>query len=308
MHERHDGVGGGGNFGVVTSFTYRLHPVTTVLGGSLVFPLSNADAVIGAYRRLAREAPDELGVQCGLLSPDPSTKVAAIVVCHCGDLDQAGADIQSVRQLGPPLLDSIGPRSYVDQNRQIDESFPPGALNYWKSAFFTDLSDEAARVLVDQFEQCPSPMTFCVLESLGGAASRVAPAATAYPHRDPGHNLLLLSQWADPADTEPNLAWTRETFEALRPHMANRRYVNYLAADDAGYTRDAYGPNYERLVELKRRYDPDNIFHLNQNIDRPCRPASHPTPGRSSNARDRRSAPRKHTRGGPDRRERARRG
>ncbi|HEX4866644.1 MAG TPA: FAD-binding oxidoreductase [Acidimicrobiales bacterium] len=259
--------GGGGNFGVVTSFTYRLHPVTTVLGGSLAFPLTGADAVIDAYRRLTEEAPDELGVQCGLLSPDPSTKVAAIVVCHCGDLDQAEADIKSVRQLDTPLVDSIGPRSYVDQNRQIDESFPPGALNYWKSAFFTDLSDEAARVLIDQFEQCPSPMSFCVLESMGGAASRVASAATAYPHREPGHNLLLLSQWADPADTEPNIAWTRETFEALRPHMAKRRYVNYLSADDAGYTRDAYGSNYERLVELKRRYDPANIFHLNQNID-----------------------------------------
>lgn len=259
--------GGGGNFGVVTSFTYRLHPVTTVLGGSLAFPLSRADAVIDAYRRLASEAPDELGVQCGLLSADPSTKVAAVVVCHCGDLDQAEADIQSVRELGSPLADTIGPRSYVDQNRQIDESFPLGALNYWKSAFFTDLSDAAARVLIDQFDQCPSPMTFCVLESLGGAASRVASAATAYPHREPGHNLLVLSQWADPADTEPNIAWTRETFEALRPHMADRRYVNYLAADDAGYTRDAYGSNHERLVELKRRYDPDNIFHLNQNID-----------------------------------------
>lgn len=259
--------GGGGNFGIVTSLTYRLHPVTSVLGGSLVFPLSHGAAVIGAYRRLAEDAPDELGVQCGLLSPDASSKVAAIVICHCGDLDRAEADIRSVRRLGTPLADSIGPRSYVEQNRQIDQSFPPGALNYWKSAFFNDLSDHAADVLVHQFEQCPSPMSFCVLESFGGAASRVDPGAMAYPHRERGHNLLLLSQWADPADTEPNIAWTRETFEALRPHMANRRYVNYLAADDAGYTREAYGPNYQRLAELKRRYDPDNIFHLNQNIE-----------------------------------------
>jgi hypothetical protein len=260
--------GGGGNFGVVTSFTYRLHPVTTVLGGPAAFPLAAADGVIDCYRRLTKEAPDELGVQCGLLTgPDGSTKVAAIVICHCGDLDQAEADIRSVRELGTPLLDGIGPKSYVDQNRQIDDNFPPGALNYWKSAFFTDLSDAAAQVLIERFEQCPSPMTACVLESMGGAASRVASTATAYPHREPGHNLLILSQWADPADTEPNIAWTRDTFEALQPHMADRRYVNYLSADDAGYTRDAYGSNYERLVELKRRYDPHNIFHLNQNID-----------------------------------------
>ena len=260
--------GGGGNFGVVTSFTYRLHPVTTVLGGPAVFPLAAADAVIDGYRRLAKEAPDELGVQCGLLTgPDGATKVAALVVCHCGELDQAWADIQPVRELGNPLLDAIGPQSYVDRNRQLDGDFPAGALNYWKSAFFNDLSDAAAQVLTERFAQCPSPMTACVLEHMGGAASRVASAATAYPHREPGHNLLILSQWADPADTEPNIAWTRETFEALKPHMADRRYVNYLSADDAGYTREAYGSNYERLVEVKRRYDPQNVFHLNQNID-----------------------------------------
>jgi FAD/FMN-containing dehydrogenase len=260
--------GGGGNFGVVTSLTYRLHPVTTVLGGPAAFPLAAADGVIDSYRRLTKEAPDELGVQCGLLTgPDAATKVAAVVVCHCGEADQAEAEIRSVRELGTPLLDGIGRKTYVEQNRQIDANFPPGALNYWKSAFLTDLSDAAARVLAERFEQCPSPMTACVLESMSGAASRVAPTATAFPHRQPGHNLLILSQWADPADTEPNIAWTRETFEALQPHIADRRYVNYLSADDAGYTRDAYGPNYERLVELKRRYDPDNVFHLNQNID-----------------------------------------
>jgi hypothetical protein len=233
-----------------------------------VFPLAAADGVIDTYRRLAKEAPDELGVQCGLLTgPDASSKVAAIVVCHCGDLDQAEVDIRSVRELGQPMLDGIARRSYVDQNSRIDGSFPPGALNYWKSAFFTELTDAAARVLIDRFEQCPSPMSACVLESMGGAASRIATTATAYPHREPGHNLLILSQWTDPAETEPNIAWTRETFEALQPHMANRRYVNYLSADDAGYSRDAYGSNYDRLIELKRRYDPDNIFHLNQNID-----------------------------------------
>ena len=263
--------GGGGNFGVVTSFTYRLHPVTTVLGGPAVFPLAAGDAVIDTYRRMTKEAPDELGLQVGFLTGPDGSKVAAIVACHCGDLDRAEADIRSVRELGTPLLDEIAPRTYVDQNSRIDAGFPPGALNYWKSSFLTELSDAAARVLIERFEQCPSPMTACVLEWMGGAAARVAPTATAFPHRQPGYNLLILSQWADLADTEPNIAWTRETFEALQPHVADRRYVNYLSADDAGYTRDAYGPNYDRLVELKRRYDPHNVFHLNQNID----PSSH---------------------------------
>ncbi|MEY2449639.1 MAG: hypothetical protein QOH79_3115 [Acidimicrobiaceae bacterium] len=260
--------GGGGNFGVVTSFTFQLHPVSTVLGGVAAFPLAAADAVIDVFRRVAKEAPDELGVQCGFVTgPDAATKLVALPLCHCGELDQAEADIRPVREIGTPLLDAIEPKSYIEQNRQVDASFPAGALNYWKSAFFTDLSDAAARVLIESFEQCPSPMTACVIESIGGAASRVASTAMAYAHREPGFNLLLLSQWAEPADTEPNIAWTRETFEALQPHMADRRYVNYLAADDGGHTRDAYGANYERLVELKQRYDPDNVFRLNQNID-----------------------------------------
>ena len=157
--------------------------------------------------------------------------------------------------------------SYSAQNRLIDQNFPSGALNYWKSAFFTELNDSAARLLIECFEQCPSPMTLCVVESMSGAASRIAPAATAYPHREPGYSLLLLSQWTDPADTEANIAWTRETFDALQPHMTKRRYVNYLAGDDGGYVRDAYGTNYERLLEIKRRYDPSNTFRLNQNID-----------------------------------------
>jgi FAD/FMN-containing dehydrogenase len=232
------------------------------------FPLAIADAVIDVFRRVTKEAPEELGVQCGFVTgPDAATKLVALPVCHIGELDQAEADVRPLRETVTPLLDAIEPKSYVEQNRQLDASFPAGALNYWKSAFFTDLTDAAARVLIESFEHCPSPMTACVIESMGGAASRVAPTAMAYAHREPGFNLLLLSQWADPADTEPNIAWTRDTFEALQPHMADRRYVNYLAADDGGHTRDAYGANYERLVELKRRYDPDNVFRLNQNID-----------------------------------------
>ena len=260
--------GGGGNFGVVTSFTYRLHPVTTVLGGLAAYPLAAGASVLDAFRQMATTGPDELGVQCGLLTgPDRTTKLAALPLCHCGDIAQAENDIQPLRALGDPLLDAVGPIPYTDQNRLLDDSFPAGALNYWKSAFFNELSDQAAQQLLECFAHCPSPMTACILEHIGGAASRVAPDATAYPHRAAGFNLLILTQWTDPADTEANIAWTRETFEALRPHMARRRYVNYLSADDGGYVRDAYGPNYERLLTIKRRYDPDNLFRLNQNID-----------------------------------------
>ncbi|HKH53726.1 MAG TPA: BBE domain-containing protein, partial [Mycobacterium sp.] len=120
--------------------------------------------------------------------------------------------------------------------------------------------------LVECFQQVPSAMTFCIIESMGGAAARVASTATAYPHRAPGYSLFILTQWRDPSDTPDNIGWARDTFEALRPHMSDRRYMNYMSGDDAGYVHDAYGSNYERLVEVKQTYDPDNVFHLNQNI------------------------------------------
>jgi FAD/FMN-containing dehydrogenase len=259
--------GGGGNFGVVTSFTFRLHPVSTVFGGLIGYPVAAAEEVLDAYRRVTKAAPDELTVQCGLsTAPDGSTRMVAVPLCHCGELAQAETDVRPLRELGAPLLDELGPLPYVEQNRLSDEMLPRGALNYWKSAFFRELSDAAIATLLECFEQVPSAMTLCVIEAMGGAAARVAPTATAYPHREPGYSLLILAQWSEPADTPDNIAWARDTFEALRPHMADRRYMNYMSADDGGYVHDAYGPNYERLVEIKQVYDPDNLFHLNQNI------------------------------------------
>jgi FAD/FMN-containing dehydrogenase len=262
--------GGGGNFGAVTSFQYRAHPVATVLGGLLVHPLSTAPAVLDFYRQFTAAAPDELGVGCGLVhAPDGSgAKFVALPLCHAAeDLQQAETDLKALREFGPPDMDAIQPMPYPAVNTMLDDAFPRGALNYWKSAFLTELSDAAVRIIVDAFEQAPSTMTCIILDHLHGEATRVDPTATAFPHRQPGYSLLLLTQWADPADTRANIAWTRETFEALGPYMADRRYMNYMSADDGGFVRQAYGPNYDRLVEVKRRYDPDNLFHLNQNID-----------------------------------------
>jgi FAD/FMN-containing dehydrogenase len=140
-------------------------------------------------------------------------------------------------------------------------------LNYWKSAFFTELSDGAVGIMIDAFERAPSERCILAVEEFHGAVTRVPPEATAYPHREPGFNLLLISQWTDPADTEAGIAWARETFDALAPYMADRAYTNYLAADDHDRVRQAFGPNYDRLVETKRRYDPENRFRGNQNID-----------------------------------------
>jgi FAD/FMN-containing dehydrogenase len=261
--------GGGGNFGVVTSFEYRAHPVREVLAGPVVHPLGDARSALAFHREFIASVSDELTVGASLLhAPDGSgTKVAALVPCHCGEPGAAEAEVKAVRSFGTPVADLVAPMPYPAVNTLLDAAFPKGALNYWKSGFVADLSDDTIDVLVDAFERVPSTMTSIFLDHVHGAATRVAPDATAFPHRQNALSILLFGQWADPADTEATIAWLRDTFELLQPHLSDRRYTNFLAADDAGVVRQGYGDNYERLVDVKRTYDPNNLFHLNHNID-----------------------------------------
>ncbi len=261
--------GGGGNFGVITSFEFEAHPVDIITGGIAAHPLASAVEVLDMYRQFTKNLDDDTTAFCGLVhAPDGSgTKIVATPVCHCGDPAKAESDLRPLREFGPPLLDMIGPMPYPVVNTLLDDAFPKGALNYWKSAFFTELSDAAVRTMVDAFEAAPSIMSGMVVEHFHGAVTRVDPTATAFPHRQPGYNLALIGEWDDPAATDTNIAWVRETFAALEPYMAPQVYVNYLAGDEASRIRNAYGPNYDRLLDLKRRYDPDNRFRMNQNID-----------------------------------------
>jgi FAD/FMN-containing dehydrogenase len=261
--------GGGGNFGVAASFEFETHPLDMVLGGLLAHPLAAAGDVIDTYRQFTKDLPDEATVFCGLVhAPDGSgTKLCALPLCHSGELGQAEADLAPLRQFGPPMLDLVEPMPYPVVNTMLDDGFPKGALNYWRSAFFTELSDAAVQTMVDAFEAAPSIMTGMVIEHFHGAVCRVDPAATAYPFREPGYNLVLAGQWSDLADTDANLRWIRDTFAALEPYTAPRVYVNYLADDESARVANAYGPNLDRLVEIKRRFDPDNLFRLNHNID-----------------------------------------
>jgi FAD/FMN-containing dehydrogenase len=262
--------GGGGNFGVATSLEFRAHPLDTVLGGILAHPVAAAPGVIDAFRTFTADAPDDVGVSCGLVhAPDGSgTKIVALPLCHAGAHPQrAKHEISALRNYGAAILDAIEVMPYPVVNTVLDDAFPKGALNYWKSAFLTELSDEVIAILMDAYAQVPSPMSAIILEHLHGEATRVAPSATAYPWRDPGYTVLVIAQWADPADTQTNVAWAQELMQQLRPHLSERRYMNYMSADDAGFVREAYGPNFDRLVELKRTYDPTNLFRLNQNID-----------------------------------------
>src|SRR4051794_34658056 len=261
--------GGGGNFGVATSFPYRLHPVGMVTGGLIAHPLDAAPELLRFYRQALADASDDLTVFAGLVhAPDGSgTKLAALVVFHAGDPEAAERELAPFKAFGSPLMAEVGPMPYPVMNTLLDGGFPKGALNYWLSSFTQGLPDALIDTAVERFASTPSPMTSILFEHFHGAVTRVGPTETAVPHREAGWNLLVPSVWTDLADTDANIHWTRETHAALKPHLSSRRWLNYLG-DDQGddAVRDAYGRNYARLREIKRRYDPANVFHLNHNI------------------------------------------
>ena len=261
--------GGGGNFGVAACFEYQAHPVATVYGGMVAHPVSRAREVFGFYREFTQAAPDELTVYMSLFANPAAAEegMVAMAACHCGDPMSVEADLKPLRQFGPPVTDLIQPMPYPAINTLSDGGYPKGAFNYWKSAFLSELSDASAEIMVDAMRRCPSPMSGLGIVPYLGAVARVEATATAFAHRAPGYSLLIVSQWTDPRDTEQNIAWARETFAALRPHMAGRSYVNNLTAEDGRKVHEVWGSNYRRLVTVKRRYDPDNVFRLNHNID-----------------------------------------
>ncbi len=261
--------GGGGNFGVATSFTYRLHPVRTIVGGLIAHPIDAAPDLLRFYRDAVADGSDELTVFAGLVhAPDGSgIKLAALVVFHTGDPADAERDLEPFKTWGSPLLVEVGPMPYPVMNTILDAGFPAGALNYWLSSFTRGLPDELIDTAVERYATVPSPLTPILFEHFHGAVTRVGVTETAVPHREQGWNLLIPSVWRDAVDSETNIAWSRETFAAAEPHFGNGRWLNYLGDDQAeDAIRAAYGPNYDRLVEVKRRYDPDNVFHLNHNI------------------------------------------
>jgi FAD/FMN-containing dehydrogenase len=262
--------GGGGNFGVATSFEYELHPVGPIVtGGIIAHPFDGARDLLRFFRESTASLPDEHVIFCGLIhAPDGSgTKLAALVTCHCGSLGAAEKAMLPLKRFGSPAMDAVGAMTYCQLNGMLDAGYPKGALNYWKSSFLTQLSDDAIDTMIERFARCPSPMGQLLLEHVHGAVARVGVTDTAFPHRADGYNFLVLSQWMEPANTERCVAWARETYAAMEPFIASARYVNYLGDDEAGdAVPAAYGPNYRRLQQLKTKYDPKNFFRMNQNI------------------------------------------
>ena len=259
--------GGGGNFGIVTSFTYQLHEIgPQVIGGLLLHPFERAPEVLRFYNEFMRTAPDELVAAAVLMTAPDGNKASGIALCYPGDLAEGERIVAPLKQFGPPILDMVGPTTYLAQQAMLEQAMPPNLLNYWKAEFLREVSDEVIAIAVDAFSRVPSPISSMLFFPIRGAASRVPADATAYPHRS-GYHMGIYSLWNDHAADVPNIAWVRDTWTRIQPHIAGGVYVNELGEDDgADRTASAYAGNYARLVRIKQQYDPHNLFCLNANI------------------------------------------
>jgi FAD/FMN-containing dehydrogenase len=260
--------GGGGNFGIVTSFEYRLHPLgPMLLSGPVFHPAARAREVLRFYREFSATEPDELTTYAGLLTGPDGAPLVGLVPCYAGPPDQGEKVVERLRKFGPPAVDMIGAMPYVAVQRMFNDAFPPGRYNYWKSSLTPGLTDQLLDTIVEHMARVPSPHSAVMLEHYHGAYSRPAATATAYSHRRPTYDVVIIANWTDPADNARNIAWTRELFAAVQPQVSAAAYVNFLDADEgAERVRAAYGENYDRLVALKRTYDPTNFFRMNQNV------------------------------------------
>ncbi len=259
--------GGGGNFGVVTSFEYQLHPVDRVLGGGLLYPLSMAPRVLRFYDDFVKAAPDELSTAVSLGLTPAGEPTVSIAVCYCGPIDEGEQMVRPLRTFRSPVDDTIQPMPYTVLQSTRDDGFPSGRLHYWKSGWLRDLTDGAIESLMQFIPHMPSSASGVGLQQMHGVASRVAPSATAFSHRAEQYDFLIGSQWSNATDSDRNVQWTRALFEAMEPHLEESVYVNNLGDEGPLRVQAAYGENYPRLATLKRTYDPANFFRANQNID-----------------------------------------
>ena len=262
--------GGGGNFGIATSFEFALHPVgPTVHGGLIAHPFSAARDMLGFYRDLTSDLADELTIVAGLTHTrdGSATKLAVMLACHCGPHEDAVSALKPIKSFGTAVVDNLGPLSYTALNQILDPGVPKLDLYYWKSCFIDELDDDVIEILDEQFARCPSQMSKHFVEHFHGATLRPDPSATAYPHRHAGYSILIISQWRDSEHNEQNIAWARETYDRLASYSRDGAYSNYMDDDESmARVRQAFGDNFPRLRKLKDRYDPTNLFHRNQNI------------------------------------------
>lgn len=267
--------GGGGNFGVATELTFRLHPVGDVYGGPMFFELSEAAALLAYFRDLIADAPREYGgFPAFQIAPPlpfvPEDRVGepfvAVVSCWTGSVAEGERIVQGFREVAAPVAEHVGVMPYAALNSAFDPLVPPGLQHYWKAAFVTELTDEAILAHVEHGARVPTVNSTVHLYPINGAVHDVAADATAFGHRDAVFAPVIAGMWPDPADNEANTAWVKDYYAAVAPHSQAGGYTNFASADDQQRVADNYGAGYPRLQEIKRRYDPSNLFRLNQNI------------------------------------------
>ena len=268
--------GGGGNFGIVTSFEFQLHELgQQVISGLVVHPFADAAAVLEQYRQALEGAPDELTCWAVMRQAPPlpflsqewhGKEVVVLAMCFCGDIEAGETATAKLRSIGKPIADVVGPNPFVGWQQAFDPLLAPGARNYWKSHDFTELSDAAIGILIDAVRKLPGPECEIFVGHVGGAAGRVPVDATAFPQRSSHFVMNVHARWREPKMDHACIGWARQLFEAAKPHAVGTAYINFMPEDEVDRVEAAYGSNYRRLAEVKREYDPQNLFRLNQNV------------------------------------------
>ena len=268
--------GGGGNFGIATQFEYKLYSVgPEVLAGLIVFPLSQAKQVLDQYRKFTESTPDDFNAWVVMRHAPPlpflpeevhGTEVIVLAVFHSGHIQDGQKIAEALSGFGDPHGVHVGPMPYADWQQAFDPLLTPGARNYWKTHNFTDLSDGAMDKMIEYAGKMPSPQCEIFIALVDGAPNQVAPDAMAYGHRDVKFVLNVHGRWDNASDDESCISWARDFFKASAPFASTGAYVNFMTDEEGDRVAAAYGSNYDRLVELKKKYDPENVFHFNQNI------------------------------------------
>jgi FAD/FMN-containing dehydrogenase len=267
--------GGGGNFGVVTSFEYRLHSVGEIYGGPMLYELDDAATVLKFFRDFIRDAPEQFGgFPAWQIAPPlpfiPENRhgepFLIFIACWAGPIEEGEAALKPFHEVAPVVAEHVGPMPYPALNSAFDDLVPPGLQHYWKANFVKELTDDAIDAHLKHGPKLPAVNSTVHIYPINGACHRVAPDATAFAYRDATFAMVIAGMWPDPAGNEANIAWVRDFYEATAPHSEEGGYINFMAADDQDRIRTNYRDNYDRLVDVKRKYDPDNLFHLNQNI------------------------------------------
>jgi FAD/FMN-containing dehydrogenase len=268
--------GGGGNFGIVTSFEFKLNPMAPqVLSGLVVHPFDDAKAILQQYREALKGAPEELTCWVVMRQAPPlpflpaewhGREVIVLAMCYCGDLAEGERATAELRAIGTPIADVVSPHDFRAWQQAFDPLLTPGARNYWKSHDFAALSDPLIDVLLEAIRKLPGPECEVFIGHVGGAAGRIAPDATAFPQRDTHFVMNVHTRWREPAMDGECIGWARALFDAAKPHAIGTAYINFMPEDETDRVQAAYGLNYARLAEIKRRYDPQNMFRLNQNV------------------------------------------